>query len=350
MKTSATDASGTLVLFADAEGALGRWTLTGAAASSGEAASGLPGGWSRTALAVPGQQVAIHWIELEEGLTDAQAAAAARLKLADASAAPLAGMHVAVGRPERGLTPVAFVPAELMGQWLAAAAAVGADPELVLPSPLLLLPPQEGFVRRDSGEVGDYRGPAAAFAVEPELAAALVDGAAVENVDAQAFAAMLAEALAAPALNLRQGAFARRRQWRVERSRLRRVGLLALALALLSLAVQVAVILSYTFAADRMQAEADSLAAAAPGGEGARPSFAATASVLFDAVRATPNAELSRLDYRPDGSLVATVMMDGPATLAALQSRIGASGLSVEPTEQRTAGGRPAADLIVRPG
>ena len=51
-------------------------------------------------LAVPGERVAIHWLELAEGLAPAQAAAAARLMLADASAEPLADMHVAVGRPE----------------------------------------------------------------------------------------------------------------------------------------------------------------------------------------------------------------------------------------------------------
>ena len=52
--------------------------------------------------------------------------------------------------------------------------------------------------------------------------------------------------------------------------------------------------------------------------------------MLFEAVRATPNVELSRIDYRPDGSLVATVTVDSPATLAAFRQRVEAGGLAVE--------------------
>src|SRR6185295_2050847 len=55
-----------------------------------------------TALAVPGTEVAIHWLDLAGDLTLAQAAAAARLMLADASAEPLAELHVAAGRAENG--------------------------------------------------------------------------------------------------------------------------------------------------------------------------------------------------------------------------------------------------------
>lgn len=353
MKTSATDGvAPTLIVFADAGGALGCWLLVDrdGASQSGEVAAGLPARWSRIVLVVPGEQVALHWLDLADGLTQAQAAAAARLMLADASAESLAQMHVAVGSAERGLTPVALAPSSLMTGWLAAGAAAGVEPELIIPSPLLLAPPEEGFVRRELGDVSDYRGPAAAFTMEPELAATLVEGAPVEAVDQARFEAGLASVLASPALNLRQGAFARRRQFRIERPRVRRIALLTGILALLSLAVQIATILSYSFAADRMEAEADALAAggaAAPADAG--PEFAAVAGILFEAVRATPNAELSRLAYGLDGNLVATVMMDNPATLAALQARIEAAGLSVQPGEQRTAGGRPTTDLTVGP-
>ena len=94
----------------------------------------------RTALVVPGDRVAIHWLELAEDLAPAQAAAAARLMLADASAAPLADMHVAVGQPEDGLTPVALAPVARHG----GVGCVGPG-HRSLPSPLLLLPPPEGL-------------------------------------------------------------------------------------------------------------------------------------------------------------------------------------------------------------
>lgn len=347
MKTSSTE-DGTLLVFADRSGAAGRWLRVGeGAVRSGLAEDGLPPA-RRTVLAVPGQEVTLHWIALAEGLAPAQAAAAARLMLADATAEPLAGMHVALGRPERGLTPVATVPARLMAQWLEAARASGIEPDAIVPSPLLIEAPAAGFRTRDLGGLADYRGPAAAFAIEPDLAGPLVAGAPVEALDDAGFEAGLEPLLAEPILDLRQGPFARRQRWPAEGRRARRIAALALALAVLTLAVQIATILAYTFAADRMRSEADAIAAqSAPGAAG--PGFGAAAAVLFEAVRATPNVELAQLEYRRDGSLDAILLVDAPASLAALQQRIEASGLSVESGGSGQTNGRPTGRLTVRP-
>lgn len=353
MPTSPTDspAGGTVrIVFADEAGALVRWLrLDGdRVIDRGEAADGIPAA-ARTVLAVPGEQVAIHWRGLDESLPAAQAAAAARLMLADASAEPLSELHVAVGRTEQGKRPIALVPAGRVAGWLAAAADSGIDPDSVVPTSLLLLVPEAGFVRRDRGELADYRGRAAAFAVEPDLAMAVIGDAPVATLDEAAFESALGTLAAAPPLDLRQGPFARRRAWRLEGRRLRRIAVFAIALALLSLAVQVATILSYTFAEDEARAEADALArdgAGANGGSG----FGGAASVLFEAVRTTPNAEIARLDYRADGTMVATVTTDNAATLAALQGRIEASGLAVEPGQSTSTGGRNATELRVRAG
>lgn len=294
-------------------------------------------------LVVPGSEVAIHWLELAEGLTEAQAAAAARLMLADASAEPLSEMHVAVGRPERGLTPVALAPKALMAQWVAS------DPDLIVPSPFLLRPPAEGLVRRETESVPDYRGEAAAFSVEPELAALVVGDAPVREIGEAEYEAGLAEALADPALNLRQGMFARRRQWRLDRGAARRVAWLVVAFVAASLVLQVATILRYSFAADRLEAEAAALAASAPPGAESRPGLAPLASVLFAAVRATPNVELVRVDYRPDGSLSALVTTDGAATLDALRRNAEASGARIEVGPAQSGGARPGNELVLRP-
>lgn len=337
---AAASGAGFLLVFLDEAGEAERWLLLdggGVAARSEGSAPGPEGG--KLALAVPGTQVTIHWLELAEGLTEAQAAAAARLMLVDASAEPIAEMHVAIGRPERGLTPAALVPARLISHWLA-----NADADLILPAPLLLPAPEGGFVRYSS----DYRGPAAAFTLEPELARIVVAGAEVADIGQDELEAALAPILAEPPINLRQGAFARRRRWGVESRYGRRIGWLVLALAVLSLAVEVATILSHTFAADRLEAEANALAAQA-GPADIGPGFGASAGLLFEAVRTTPNVELTRLEYRPEGALDMTVMMDSPATLAVFRSRLEASGLRVEPGERRSAGGRPAVDLRVRP-
>ena len=339
-----------LVVFVGEGGRLGDWLLLedGAVASRGPS-DAIPVA-SRTMLAVPGTEVAIHWLEIEGDPAPAQAAAVARLMLADASAEPLSEMHVAAGRPERGLTPAAMVPMSRMADWIAAAQAVGIDPDFVVPVPLLLKAREDGLVRADLGPVPDYRGPAAAFSVEPELADLLSAGADVETIEPAEFEADLGITAAEPLLNLRQGPFARRRHWKVEKTRLRRMVLLATALAGVSLAVQVAALLRYTFAADRLEAEASALAAEAPAaGSDRGPGFSAIAAILFEGVRSTPNAELTRIEYRPDGTLGATVQGDAPATLAALRQRLEASGLGVEGGAVRSGGGRPTADIVLRP-
>ncbi|HYJ51555.1 MAG TPA: type II secretion system protein GspL [Allosphingosinicella sp.] len=325
MPTSATDPgepTGTLLHFADGGEAL--------------LVAGTP---PRVALAVPGTDVAIHWLELAGELTPAQAAAAARLMLADASAEPLSGMHVAAGRPEGGLTPVALVPNASMAAWLAG----GTDPDLIVPEPLLIAPPEEGFARRGL----DYRARAAAFSVEPELGEMLTGGATLREIDDAAFEAGLQDTLADPVINLRQGPFAKRRHWKVDRGATRRIALLAAALAVTSLIAQIALIMRYSFDADRIEAET---AALGPGaGAATRPAFGVLAPLLFEAVRGTPNLELTRIEYRSDGGLGATVQVDTPATFAAFRARVEGSGLAVEGGSLQTVGGRPTAEIVVRP-
>ncbi|MGQ0661346.1 type II secretion system protein GspL [Sphingosinicella sp.] len=346
MPTSPTDdppAEGTLLAFAG-EGDIARWLLIGddGGITRGEGALP-PVADGRTAIAVPGEAVAIHWLTLDEGLAPAQAVAAARLMLADASLAPLADMHVAVGAAEGGRTPVALVPNERMTAWLATAEAAGLDADPVMPTPFLLGAPADGFARLQRGAVADYRGLGAAFAIEPELADALTGDATVADVDETAFEAGLAEALAAPALNLRQGAFARRRRLRIVEGSWRRLALYGLALAALTLIIQIAAILSYTFAADRLETEVAQIGRGDGGARGA--GFGPVASLLFEAIRSTPNAELTRLDWRADGSLAVSLRVDTPATLAALRARAEASGLRIE------GGAAPngdVADLVVR--
>lgn len=294
-------------------------------------------GPARTALAVPGTEIAIHWLDLAGDLTQAQAAAAARLMLADASAEPLGEMHVAAGRAENGLTAVALAPVALMRAWLAD----GVDPDLIVPGTLLLSPPPEGLIRRGL----DHRGLAAAFSMEPELALLVAGDASVTEVDDAAFEAGLAAALAEPMVNLRQGAFAKRRQWKIDKGGTRRIALLAAALLIVSLILQIATIMRYSFDADRMEREAAALGPGTP----ARPNFELLAPLLFEAVRATPNLQLTRLDYRPDGSLGATVQVDTPATLAAFRARAEAGGAVTEGGALQTAGGQQSAEIVLRP-
>jgi general secretion pathway protein L len=321
----------------------------------------------RIIAVVPGDAVSLHWLEVPAGLAPAQAAAAARLMAADVSAQPVSDMHVAVGPEADGeaARAVALVPAITMAGWIGRLQAQGLDPDVVLPEPLLLPRPDEGFIRHDRGPLPLFRGRSDAFSIEPELAELVLADADILTLDSDQFEAGIGEAVAHPPVNLRQGAFAKRRRWKLEWKLIRRLASLALGILLVTLAIQVVSILRYTYAADALEVEANRVAARALprvtvtnaptqlerrltelGGGGA--GYSDIAASVFAAVRDTPNVELTGLIFDPTGSLRATVQADSPSTLSAFQERISASGFTVEAGPLRTGGGRPVAELTVR--
>jgi general secretion pathway protein L len=361
-----------LLLFLGGEEGVAGWLRLedGAVTGRGPGLDGLPAVTEATRIvaAVPGEQVALHWLDLPSGLAPAQAAAAARIMAANASAQPMAEMHLAVGREEEDGAPrcIALVPGATMAEWLAGLLEQGFDPASIVPDTLLLPEPDEGLVRYERGTVALYRGTAEAFAAEPALGALVAGGRPVVQLSGEAFEAGAAAAIERPLVDLRQGPFARRHRMALEAPRLRRLALLAASLAVATLAVQVAAISRYTFAADALEAEARRAAAAAlPGSAGAAQAadldrrlaelrgggvgYGAIAGAMFAAVRATPNVEISALGFTPDGNLRAAVHGDGPAALAALAERVEAAGFTVERGPPRSGGGRHVQDLMVRP-
>jgi general secretion pathway protein L len=315
---------------------------------------------------VPGEAVTLHWLEVPAGLAPAQAAAAARLMASEVSAQPLTDMHVAVGPEGEGsaLRAVAIAPALGMAGWIGKLQAEGLDPDVIIPEPLLLPPPTEGFVRYDRGELPIYRGANEAFSLEPALAGLITAEAPVETIGHEAYESGLFAAVARPAVNLRQGAFAKRRRWKIEWKLVRRLALLLLATLVVTLAIQIVSIWRYTYAADALEMEANRIAGRALGSDaanapealerrltdlrGSGAGYASLASAMFGAIRATPNAELSAFAYERDGTMRTTVMADSPATLATLEQRVEASGFDAELGALRSGGGRPTADLTVR--
>jgi general secretion pathway protein L len=361
-----------LLLFLGRDGGVDGWIRIGegVVAERGAGLDGADGHRSAPVVAVvPGEAVTLRWMELPAGLSPAQAAGAARLMAAELSAQPIGELHVAVGRDSEGGGGrcVGLVPLETMRLWLDGLEGAGFDAERIIPETLLVPAPAEGLATWDSELLRLYRGQNEAFAAEPELGDLLLAGRTAVPVEAEAFAAGLAEALDRAPLDLRQGPFGRRRDWRVAPARARRLAVLTAALLLISLAVQVALIARYIFAADAADVETRRIAAAAlprsPGvpdpkaaltqrlaelrGGGA--GFRATAGALFDAVKATPNVELTALAFAPDGLLRATVQADSPAAIEALRQRVEANGFAAEAAAPRTGGGRRVADLMVRP-
>jgi general secretion pathway protein L len=361
-----------LLLFLGRAGGFDGWLriAAGEVAARGAGLDGSEAHRSAPVVAVaPGDSVSLRWVDLPAGLSPAQAAGAARLMAADYSAQPLDQLHVAVGgeAAEGGGRCVGLVPLETMRAWLATAEEAGFDPERLIPETLLLPAPPDGVATWDAGPLRLYRGRDEAFAAEPELGELLLAGRPAAPIEDGAFEPGLAEALEQAPLDLRQGPFARRRDWRVAPARARRLALLTAALLLVSLAVQVAAIARYNFAADEAEAETRRVAAAAlprsPGltnpeaeltrrlaelrGGGA--GFGATVGAVFEAVKATPNIELTALAFAPDGTLRATVQADSPAAIEALRQRVEASGFAAEAGPPRSGGGRRVADLTVRP-
>jgi len=323
----------------------------------------------RLVAIAPGDSVTLRWLDLEAGLTPAQAAAAARLLLADQSAEPIGELHVAIGRevPEEPGRCVALVSAAAMADWLDRCAAAGLEPAVIVPEPLLLPVPNDGLVRYDRGALSLFRGEAEAFAMEADTAELVVAGRRVTAIDSSLLEPGLAALAGDPLLDLRQGPFARRRQLRLDPALLRRLAMLAAALLLVTLAIQVAAILRYTLGADALEAETRQVAAHAlprnpgvtnPSGEladrlvelrGGGAGYDATAAALFAAVKAIPNVELNGLSFSTDGSLRATLAADNQAVLDDVARRVEASGFATELGPPRNGGGRRVADLTVRP-
>lgn len=362
-----------LLLFLDAEDGFAGWLRLeeGVATARGQGLDGLPrlAETTKAVAIAPGEQVALHWLDLPAGLAPAQAAAAARLMAGEATAQPMHEMHLAVGRETGEGAPrcIALVPAATMGDWVDRLGAQGFDGASIVPETLLLPEPDEGLVRYRSRSVSLHRGAAEAFAAEPVLGDLVAGGRSVAELDDEAFEIGLAAAIDPPLVDLRQGPFARRRRVALEGPRLRRLALLAAGLAVATLAVQIAAITRYTFAADALEAEAKRAAATAlprsagvadPAADldrrlaelrGGGVGYGAIAGALFAAVKATPNVEISGLGFTPDGTLRAVVHGDGPAALAALAERVEAGGFDVERGPPRSGGGRPVQDLLVRP-
>ena len=360
-----------LLLFLARGGGIEGWlrVAAGEAIARGSGLEGSEAHRSAPVVAVaPGDSVTLRWLDLPEGLSSAQAAGAARLMAAEYSAQPIDQLHVAVGREsESGVRCIGLVPLETMRLWLASVEEAGFDAERLIPETLLLPAPADGFATWDAGPLRLYRGRDEAFAAEPELGELLLAGRAAAPIADGEFEPGLAEALNQAPLDLRQGPFARRRDWRVAPARARRLALLTAALLLVSLAVQVVAIARYGFAADSAEAETRRVAAAAlprsagltnPEAEltrrlaelrGGGAGFGATVGALFEAVKATPNVELTALTFAPDGTLRATAQAESPAAIEALRHRVEASGFAAEAGAPRSSGGRPVADLMVRP-
>ena len=336
----------TTVLFLPAADEGYRWLRVDGAAVTARG-DGLPASDAGATVAVvPADAVTLHWAELPDR-SPAQSLAAARILAADTSATPLGELHVAVGRESAAERPIGVVAATRMAEWLQALAAGGIDPDAVMPAPMLLPRPDEGFLRADLGGQGVIRGVTSGFADEARLTELVTAGIAPTVLGRGEIETAIAAAVAAPALDLRQGVFARRRRMALDWALIRRLAWLGVAIVTVTLAVGVVRIVRYNVAADAAEAQADTLARSAlPRGEtvndadrqldarlaalrGPGQGFSRTAAAAFAAVRSVPGTEIRAINFDGSGDLRLSIASEGEGQVAALTTRLQQSGFVV---------------------
>lgn len=318
----------------------------------------------RVVAVAPADAVTLHWAELPDR-SAAQAVAAARLLVAEASATPLAELHVAVGDEGDANRPIGVVGAASMRAWLGALADTGVDPCALIPAPMLLPRPAEGYCRaRPAGEAV-VRGVSAGFADEARLTELVTGGAEPDEIARDDLAAALIASVAAPALDLRQGAFARRRQVAIDWRLVRRLALLAATILLVTLAIDLVRIARYSVGADRLTARADALGATVlPPGEtvtdvdrqlaerlsavrGPGLGYTNAAAAVYDVVRQQPGIELTGIDFSPNGSLRLSVTAARESLPTDLKRALEAAGFTVTASVFTAANGRVSGEMTV---
>ena len=355
----------TTLLFLPGPDAPYRWLRVDATRVLAEG-DGLPPPDDDPVLAVPpADAVTLHWAALPDRSL-AQATAAARILAGEASAAPAGELHVAVGDDGGTERPIAVVGADAMRGWLAGLAAAGIDPDAVVPAPLLLPRPEQGFARAELAGAGVVRGATSGFADEARLTELVTGGVAPRTLGRDELDHALIAAAAAPALDLRQGLFARRRRAGIAWSLVRRLGWLALGILAVSLAITVVRIAKYSFAADALERETATLAVTGlPRGEtvtdadrqlaerlgavrGPGLGFTGMTAAVFAAVRGTPGTEVTGLEFTTTGDLTLTVAAARESLPTDLKRAIERAGFAVTAGVFTAAGGRVTGEMTVK--
>ncbi|MCC2981366.1 type II secretion system protein GspL [Sphingomonas sp. IC4-52] len=331
-----------------------------AVAARGEGAPEQTGG--ETIAVAPADAVTLHWSSLP-ARSQAQAVAAARIVVSDASAAPIDGLHVAVGEASEDERPIGVVAIERMREWLASLSGLGIDPGAIVPAPLLIAPPVEGYVRAELGGQPVIRGATSGFADEARLTELVTGGRPPETLGRDEVELNIISSATSPQLNLRQGPFARRKRRAVDWPLIRRLAVLAGLVLLLTLMIDLVRITRYAIAADAAEAQAEALAReglprGADQGDAGRllserlsrlrgpgAGFSATVAVLANATREVEGTEVIAIAFEPSGELRATVAANGEAQANQLLDRLRGAGFAVTASTFQSDGQRVRGDV-----
>ena len=320
-----------------------------------------PGDDVDVALVVGATDVTFYAVNDLVGLAPAQAQAVARMNAAESSISPVEALHVAVGNG------IAVIARDRMAELLADAQARGIDPDIMIPAPLLLPELQSGFARGLIGGEPVLRGHGIGFGDDNQLTCLIAAGAHIRTLDDAEVDAAIITAVRAPAVNLRQGEFARQRDWRADRARLMQALRLTAVIGALALLIPFATILRLNQQSGAYEREARRIAGLALGGNsaaavapaqldaalaslrGGGAGFLPTAQVVISAVERTPNVELITMAFDDDGTLRVGARATSAAELVAFAQHVRNNGFAVVAGAPANSQGQPVVDIQVRP-
>ena len=318
-------------------------------------------------LVPPAALVTLNWIEYPD-LAPRQGRAAARLAALAGAIVPADQLFAAADENEDPARPhcIAVAARADMQHWLLWAQHHGLDPDIMVPAPLLLPEPQEGFERGMIGGEAVLRGTDLALAGDLALPE-LIGEAVVRDVPAGQIDARAIAALARPPLDLRQGDFAKRVRRSFDKRTMARIALWSGLILLASLSIALVGLAKRHLAAASLNAESLALArTVVPGANdlvqaeaemdrqlGARGAggyaFTAPVSGLLSAMQDVPGVSLTALSRDPDGMIRATLAAARVDDIDSVQLALQAAGFTITVTPSRDPGGRMLADITVRP-
>ncbi|RIA45575.1 type II secretion system protein L (GspL) [Hephaestia caeni] len=315
-------------------------------------------------LVAPAATITLHRTMLPD-LAARQAIAAARLLALESSLGGADTLHAATGpRASDGELDVAVVRNTDMAAWLLWAQHHALDPGAIVPAATLLPRPESGFTAAAIGDERILRDASSAL-LDDGIGAYLIGDAPVEVLAQDAIDAALVAALAAPALNLRQGAFARRTRRTLDWKTLRRSGVLAGLILITLLATTLirivrlhadsaaqdaaAVAMAHAIAPTVTTAdEADAAVHArlAARGLGGR-SFSGPAAQLVSAMQNVPDVTMTTLARTGDGTLTTTLSAASVDEIDAVLLAVQNAGYVVTAEPPLTQSGRNAVAITV---
>lgn len=314
----------------------------------------------------PAALVTLHWAPHPD-LPARQGRAVARLAALATAIVSADQLFAAADDNEDPAKPhiVAVAARADMQHWLLWAQHHGLDPDIIVPAPLLLPAPQEGFCRGVIGGVPVLRGREMAFA-EEDAVASLVGSASVRDIVPDEINRAAILALSHPPLDMRQGDFAKRVRRPIDRSAIARIALWSGLILLASLLIALITIGRQNWAAsslegqslalarqvvpgatDVAQAEAEMDRQLALRGAGGY-TFTAPVAGLLSAVQDAPGVSLSALSRDPDGMIRATLAAAKADDINNVLLALQAAGFTITATPSQDPGGRTLADITVR--